>query len=154
MELIDRQKVLDNCETDAVTDDKLNRDLGKVDDIRVEFTLNNALKLSERKGPDVVEIFSQPRLFQVVAGRSFGGTSLRPGFSLDLTMDDPATGLEQARSAIESHQTRAGRQVILRFRVSPLHFAFAAARDQPGKARPQGHGKGAQGREGPCQVLH
>ena len=44
-------KVLDDCETDAISDDKLNRDIGKVDDIRVELTLKNALKLFERKGP-------------------------------------------------------------------------------------------------------
>ena len=56
----------------------------KADDIRVELTLNNALKLVERKGPDVVEMFSQPRLCKEIAGRSFGGTTLRPGFSLDL----------------------------------------------------------------------
>ena len=30
-------KVLDECETDAIPDDKLNRDMGKVDDIRVEL---------------------------------------------------------------------------------------------------------------------
>ena len=66
--------------------------MGKVDDIRVELTLKNALKLFEWKGPDVVEIFSQPRLCQKSTGRSFGGTTLRPGFSLDLTMDGPATG--------------------------------------------------------------
>ena len=85
-------KVLDDCKTDAISDNKLNRDRGKVDDIRVELTLKNALKLFERKGPDVVEIFSQPRPCQEIAGRSFGGTTLRPGFSLDLTTDDPATG--------------------------------------------------------------
>ena len=85
-------KVLDNCETDDISDDKFNRDIGKVDDIRVELTVKNALKLFERKGPDVVEIFSQPRLCQEIAGRSFNGTVLRPGFSLELTMDDPATG--------------------------------------------------------------
>ena len=50
-------KVLDDCEMHAISDDKLNRDIGKLDDIRVELTLKNALKLFERKGPDVVEIF-------------------------------------------------------------------------------------------------
>ena len=29
-------KVLDDCETDDVSDDKLNRNIGKIDDIRVE----------------------------------------------------------------------------------------------------------------------
>ena len=97
-------KVLDDCETDAISDDKLRRDIGKVDDIRVELTLKNALKLFERKGPDVVEIFSQPRLCQEIAGRSFGGTILRPGFSLDFTMDDPATGQpwDLSKTAVQS----------------------------------------------------
>ena len=44
-------KVLDDCETNAISDDKLNRDISKADDIRVAITLENALKLFERKGP-------------------------------------------------------------------------------------------------------
>ena len=36
--------VLDYCETDNTPDDKLNRDIGKVDDIRVELTLKDAIK--------------------------------------------------------------------------------------------------------------
>ena len=97
-------KVLDDCETDAISDDKSNRDIGKVDDIRADLTLKNALKLFERKGPDVVEIFSQPRLCQKIVGRSFGGITLRPGFSLDLAMDDPATGQpwDLSRPAVQS----------------------------------------------------
>ena len=106
-------KVLDDCETDAISDDKLNRDIGKIDDIRVEHTLKNALKLVERKGPDVVEIFSQPRLCQEIAGRSFGGTILRPGFSLDLTMDDPATGQpwDLSKPAVQSRVIKLVRDV-------------------------------------------
>ena len=73
-------------------DSKLNREMDQTDDIRVELICNNATKLFERKVPDIVDIFSQPRLCQEVAGRSFGGTTLKPGFSLDLTMNDPATG--------------------------------------------------------------
>ena len=85
-------KVFDDCETDNTPDDKLNRDIGKVDDIRVELTLKDAIKHFERKGPDIVEIFTQPRLCHEISLRSFGGTTLRPRFSLDLTMDDPVTG--------------------------------------------------------------
>ena len=85
-------KVLDDCEAEAVADDGLNRDMGQIDDISVELTLKNLVKLFERKGPNVVEILSQPRLCQEDAGRSFGGTTPRHGFSLDLTIDDPATG--------------------------------------------------------------
>ena len=145
-------KDFDDCETDATSDDKLNRDIGKLDDIRVEFTLKNALKLFERKGPDVVERFSQPRLCQEIAGCSFGGTTLRPGFSLDLTMDDPAMG--QPWDLSKSHQASAGREAILCCGVSTLHCVLAFAGDQQSKTRPEDHGEGAHGRQGPCQVLH
>ena len=37
-------KVLDDCETDAVSDDKLNREMDNVDDIRVELTLKERPK--------------------------------------------------------------------------------------------------------------
>ena len=73
-------------------DSKLNREMDQVDDIRVELIFKNATKLFDRRVPDIVEIFSQPRLCQEVAGRSFGGTLLKPGFCLDRTMNDPATG--------------------------------------------------------------
>ena len=106
-------KVLDDCETDAISDDKLNRDIGKADDIRVELTFKNALKLFERKGSDVVEIFSQPRLCQEIAGRIFGRNTLRPGFSLDLTMDDPATGQpwDLSKTAVQSRVIKLVRDV-------------------------------------------
>ena len=106
-------RVLDDCETDNVSDDKLNRDIGQADDIRVELTLKNALKLFERKGPVVVEMFSQPRLCQEIAGRSFGGITLRPGFSLDLTMDDPATGQpwDLSKTAVQTRVSKVVRDV-------------------------------------------
>ena len=85
-------KLVDECEIDSTVDSDLNREMDQVDDIRVELILKNATNLFERKGSDIVEILSQPRLCQEVAGRSFGGTTLWPGFSLDLTMNDPATG--------------------------------------------------------------
>ena len=85
-------KLIDECDIDTTADSKLNREMDQVDDIRVELVLKDATRLYERKGPDINEIFSQPRLCQEVAGRSFGGTTLKPGFSLDLTMNDPATG--------------------------------------------------------------
>ena len=85
-------RVIDDCEVDMVSDKDLHRDLKEVDDIRVELTLKNAVEMFRRKGPDVVELYSQPRLCQEVDGRKFSGTELTPGYSLDLTMDDPATG--------------------------------------------------------------
>ena len=70
----------------------MNRVLKVVDNIRVEITLKQATKLYERVGPDVAEIYSQPRVCQEVDGRKFGGDTLRPGWSLDLTNKDPKTG--------------------------------------------------------------
>ena len=85
-------KIIDECDVDDVNDERLHRRLPEADDIRVELTLKGALKLFERKGPDIAEIYSQPRICQEVDGRSFGGDSLSPGWSLDLTTKDPATG--------------------------------------------------------------
>ena len=85
-------KLIDECDIENVSDAELHRWLPQPDDIRVEVTLRSALKLFQRTGPDIAEIFSQPRVCQEVDGRSFGGDRLRPGWSLDLTTRDPATG--------------------------------------------------------------
>ena len=72
-------KLIDECEIDLTANSKLNREMDQVDDIRVEHMFKNATKLFERIGSDIVEICSQPRLCQEVAGRSFGGTTLIQG---------------------------------------------------------------------------
>ena len=54
-------KLLDECDIDDVSHYELNGKLPEKDKIRVEVTLRNALALFERRGPDVAEIFSQPR---------------------------------------------------------------------------------------------
>ena len=85
-------KLLDECRVNDAPDRILNRKLEDIDDIRVELTLKNAVEMFERKGPDVVEIFSQPRLCQELGGRTFAGMQLQPGYSLDLTTSDPMAG--------------------------------------------------------------
>ena len=85
-------RMIDECEVDTTSDAELNRTLPEVDDIRVELTLKNAAELYRREGPDVVELYSQPRVCQEVGGRDFAGTRPTPGYSLDLTVNDPATG--------------------------------------------------------------
>ena len=55
-------KLLDECEVENVDDDALHRKLQDPQDIRVELTLKGAMKMYERKGADVCEIFSQPRV--------------------------------------------------------------------------------------------
>ena len=74
-------KIIDDCVIDDTSDLELHRVLKVVDNIRVEITLKQASKLYERVGPDVAEIYSQPRVCQEVDGRKFGGDSLRPGWS-------------------------------------------------------------------------
>ena len=85
-------RLLDECEVDDTPEEILHRKLNAPDDLRVEITLRNAMAMFERKGPDVAEIFSQPRVCQELGGRTFDGETLRPGWSLDLTMNDPSSG--------------------------------------------------------------
>jgi hypothetical protein len=80
-------KMLDECDIDDVPDKILERKLPEPDDIRVELVLKGALDLYQRRGADVCEIFSQPRVCQ--EARHSG---LQPGWSLDLTTKDPANG--------------------------------------------------------------
>ena len=77
---------------DDVLDVELNRKLPEKDNIRVEVALRNALALFERRGPDVAEILSQPRVCQEIGSRKIDGEMLRPGWSLDLTLNDPRSG--------------------------------------------------------------
>ena len=85
-------KLIDECDVEDVDDKVFHRPLMKVDDIRVELVLKKALALYERVGPDISEIFSQPRICQEASSRKFAGETLTPGWSLDLTTLDPATG--------------------------------------------------------------
>ena len=84
-------KLIDEVDVENTPDRILNRPMKVKDDIRVELTLKGAMAMYERRGPDVAELFSQPRICQEAGGISVGGSTLRPGWSLDLTMNDPAT---------------------------------------------------------------
>ncbi len=85
-------KIIDDCIVDDVKDDVLNRRLHKPEDVRVELIMKDAMRMYAVKGPDVVEIFSQPRVAQEAAMRPYDGARLVPGWSLDLTREDPETG--------------------------------------------------------------
>ena len=84
-------RVLDDCITDEVSDEKLHRALKQPDNIRVELVMKGALKMFNVVGPDVSETFSQPRVAQEAGVQK--QFKIRPGWSLDLTLDDPMTGL-------------------------------------------------------------
>ena len=85
-------KVIDDCVIDDVCDDELNRVMPYPDDVRIELTLKGAIKMFEVVGPDVAEIYSVPRIAQEAAVRKYGDIDLKPGWSLDLTREDPLTG--------------------------------------------------------------
>ena len=85
-------KVIDDCIIDDTPDHILNRHLKIPGDYRVELTMKGAMKLFTEKGPDVSEVYSNPRIVQEAAIRSYGGLQLKPGWSLDLTLNDPMTG--------------------------------------------------------------
>ena len=89
---LSKGKLLDDRFVDDVPDHELHRKLDEPDDLRVEVTMRNAQDVFERKGPDMAEIFSQPRVCQEADRRNFDGERPRPGWSLDLTMNDPRTG--------------------------------------------------------------
>ena len=84
--------MLDDCFPDDVADEVLHRDLGYTDDLRVELVMKDALSMYHRGGADVSEIYSQPRVAQEATVHSFQGQELKPGWSLDLTRNDPKTG--------------------------------------------------------------
>ena len=84
--------MLDDCVVDDVPDAVLNRHLTHPQDLRVELVMKGAPEMYRIKNTDVSEIFSQPRVAQESALRQYGGIELRPGWSLDLTRNDPSTG--------------------------------------------------------------
>ena len=57
----------------------------------MELTTKGAFRQYEEEGWDVAEVYSQPRIAQEAGLREYGGTRLTPGWSLDLTLDDPLT---------------------------------------------------------------
>ena len=52
--------------------------------------LKSAEEMYRRRGPDIVEVFSQPRVAAEAGVRMYGKRKITPGWSLDLTMTDPA----------------------------------------------------------------
>ena len=84
-------KVIDDCITDDVGDQELYKLMPIRDNVRVELIMKQALSMYQRKGADVVELFSQPRIAQEAGLRRYSGTKITAGWSLDLTMRDPET---------------------------------------------------------------
>ena len=81
-------RTIDDCIIDNVPDKVLNWPLEKPEDIRVEVTMKGAMEMYKTKGAHVSEVYSQPSIVQedAIQGKS------KPGWSLDLTMNDPDSG--------------------------------------------------------------
>ena len=88
---VDTGKILDDCVPDDTVDEKLYRTIEKTN-IRVELVMKDAAKWFRIQGPDISEIYSPPRIAQEAGLRTYGGKVLKPGWSLDLTTNDPETG--------------------------------------------------------------
>ena len=76
---IDDGKLVDDCVIDNTPDNVLNRKTEKPMNIRVELTMKNATEMFLKKGPDVCEIFSQPRVCCEAAAKEYDGVKLQPG---------------------------------------------------------------------------
>ena len=68
-------KVIDDCIIKDTLDIILHRRMKDADDIRVELIMEGALKAFEEVGADVSEVYSQPRIAQEAAVRTYGGTT-------------------------------------------------------------------------------
>ena len=84
--------IIDDCIVSNTKESALNRRLNTPDDIIIELTMKGALKMYGIEDNDVSEIFSPPRIAQEAAIRQYGGMTIKPGWSLDLTREDLATG--------------------------------------------------------------
>ena len=82
-------KVLDVCEPSNTLDKHLHRHIIILTDIRVELHMKSADEMYRKHGPDVAEVYSQPRVAAEAAVMKFGKRTIKPGWSLDITMPDP-----------------------------------------------------------------
>ena len=89
---VDTGKVIDDCIPELVADEKLFRGLPEKRNIRAELVMKFAAKWFRHAGPDISEIYSPPRIVQEAGFWTYTGTKFRPGWSLDLTTNDPETG--------------------------------------------------------------
>ena len=74
---LSRGKVIDDCIVNDVPDEILNRRLEQTDDIRVELVMKGAEAMYSREGPEVAELYSQPRTAQEAATYCKDGVELQ-----------------------------------------------------------------------------
>ena len=150
-------EVIDDCEPDNVPDKLLHSVMANEDDIRVELILKGAQDLYKIVGPDVVEMYSQPRVVQEAAMREYDGIRLTPGWSLDLTLNDPETGrpwdfnLHSVRERVR--EMIRDTKPFLVICSPPMHDVLFSAKPIKEQTRSGTVGKEHEGRRATHQVL-
>ena len=90
--ILTRGCVIDDCIVDDTPGQVLHRPIGHNDNVRVELVMKGTMEMYRRKGADIVEVYSQPRIAQEATMFAKDGLKLNPGWSLDLTRTNPGTG--------------------------------------------------------------
>ena len=126
---LSKGRVIHDCIVDDTPDKELNKILETPDDIRVELIMKDSLSMYLRAGADIAEVYSLPRICQAAAEYNKDGTKLQPGWSLDLTRTDPATGQawNLADATVQSRVTKLIAETKPLFLIgSPPCTAFSA----------------------------
>ena len=92
--------------------------------------MKGALQIINGRRADVAEIYSEPRIAHEAAIRKYGGEQLVPGWSLDLTREDPLTGRSwdlSKRTVRESEAAGARDQAVYADWLSHMHSILPAA---------------------------
>lgn len=156
MQVVHRRTVWSIVDDD-VPDHELSKQMEEIDDIRVEMTMKNALSMYYRKGADVSEIYSQPRVAQAAAEYDKEGIKLQPGWSLDLTRADAsmAKAWVSSRPQVQSRVIKLVRDMRALLPIgSPPCTAFFSLQHLSKAKRPR-HREGlARRREEPFKLLH
>ena len=75
---LNKGKIIDMCEPDSTPDAELLRLFESPKTIRVELVLKSAEEMYRRRGPDVAEICSQPRVAVEASMRKYGNRNICP----------------------------------------------------------------------------
>ena len=86
-------EVIDECEPENAPDRVVHRELKHARGIRIEVQVRQSDKLFGKYGPDVSKVFSPPRVVHDAGVQRYLGLNLHPGWSLDLAVVDPISGM-------------------------------------------------------------
>ena len=119
--------------------------------------MHGAMKMYEIRGADISEV-SQFCVAQEAALKEYGGVRFVPGWSLDLTRDDPATGQPWDLSKHSARErvrklVRDTKPLLLIGSPPPMHNVLVVARFVEAQAVCSQVCKGHERRKGAHQVL-